>query len=111
MRRSYSWGTTAPSTHTNGDRRPTTRNLGSTLWALSRPTRCCQHCSGSLPTWQLSKRLIIERTEGNPFFMEEMYQAMLEDGVIARNGAVKLVETNAIRAHSHYRPGDDGGTH
>jgi class 3 adenylate cyclase len=38
------------------------------------------------------KKLIIERTEGNPFFMEEMYQAMLEDGVIARNGAVKLVK-------------------
>ncbi|MBV8137799.1 MAG: AAA family ATPase [Deltaproteobacteria bacterium] len=38
------------------------------------------------------KKLIIERTEGNPFFMEEMYQAMLEDGVIARNGAVKLMK-------------------
>ena len=38
------------------------------------------------------KKLIIERTEGNPFFMEEMYQAMLEDGAIARNGAVKLVK-------------------
>jgi class 3 adenylate cyclase/tetratricopeptide (TPR) repeat protein len=38
------------------------------------------------------KKLIIERTEGNPFFMEEMYQAMLEDRVIARNGAVTLVK-------------------
>ncbi len=36
------------------------------------------------------KRLIIERTEGNPFFMEEMVQALFEQGVLARNGAVKM---------------------
>ena len=35
------------------------------------------------------KRLIIERTEGNPFFMEEMVQALFEQGVLVRNGAVK----------------------
>jgi predicted ATPase/class 3 adenylate cyclase len=38
------------------------------------------------------KKLIIERTEGNPFFMEETYQSMLQEGVIARNGAVRLVK-------------------
>jgi len=38
------------------------------------------------------KRLIIERTEGNPFFMEEMVQSLVEQGVLARNGAVKLVK-------------------
>jgi class 3 adenylate cyclase/tetratricopeptide (TPR) repeat protein/ribosomal protein L40E len=38
------------------------------------------------------KRLIIERTEGNPFFMEEMVQVLFEQGVLARNGAVKLVK-------------------
>ena len=38
------------------------------------------------------KRLIIEWTEGNPFFMEEMVQALFEQGVLARNGAVKLVK-------------------
>jgi len=44
------------------------------------------------------KRLIIERTEGNPFFMEEMVQALFEQGVFARNGAVKLVKPlNEIR--------------
>ncbi|MBV8134695.1 MAG: AAA family ATPase [Deltaproteobacteria bacterium] len=47
---------------------------------------------GDSPDLAPLKQLIIERTEGNPFFMEEMYQAMLEDGVIARNGAVKLVK-------------------
>jgi predicted ATPase len=48
---------------------------------------------GDSPDIAPLKKLIIERTEGNPFFMEEMYQALLEDGVIARNGAVKLVKT------------------
>jgi predicted ATPase len=36
------------------------------------------------------KRLIIERTEGTPFFMEEIVQALFEDGALHRNGAVKL---------------------
>jgi class 3 adenylate cyclase len=36
------------------------------------------------------KRLVIGRTEGNPFFMEEMVQALVEEGVLARNGAVHL---------------------
>jgi tetratricopeptide (TPR) repeat protein len=38
------------------------------------------------------KRLIIERTEGNPFFMEEMVQALFEQDVLVRNGAVKLAK-------------------
>jgi predicted ATPase len=44
------------------------------------------------------KRLIIERTEGNPFFMEETVQALFEQSVLARNGAPKLVKPiNEIR--------------
>jgi predicted ATPase len=44
------------------------------------------------------KRLIIERTEGTPFFMEEIVQALFEDGVLQRNGAVKLVkQMNAMK--------------
>jgi len=40
------------------------------------------------------KRLIIERTEGNPLFIEEMFQALLEQGVLVRNlaGAVALAK-------------------
>src|SRR5262249_19677015 len=38
------------------------------------------------------KRLIIERTEGNPFFMEEMVQALFEQGTLVRNGVVKLAK-------------------
>ncbi len=36
------------------------------------------------------KRLIIERTEGTPLFMEETVQVMFDEGALARNGAVKL---------------------
>jgi predicted ATPase len=37
------------------------------------------------------KRLIIEKTEGNPFFMEETVQALLDEGALVREGAmVKL---------------------
>ncbi len=43
------------------------------------------------------KRLVIERTEGNPFFMEETVQAMFENGVLVRNGKVSLAQPlNAI---------------
>ena len=39
------------------------------------------------------KRLVIERTEGNPFFIEEMVQALFDEGVLVRNGAVKVTRS------------------
>jgi tetratricopeptide (TPR) repeat protein len=36
------------------------------------------------------KRLIIEKTEGTPFFIEETVQALLDEGALVRNGATKL---------------------
>ena len=39
------------------------------------------------------KRLIIERTEGNPFFIEEMVQALFDEGALVRNGAVKVARS------------------
>ena len=38
------------------------------------------------------KRLIAEKTEGNPLFMEEIVLGLFEDGALARNGEVKLAE-------------------
>jgi predicted ATPase/class 3 adenylate cyclase len=38
------------------------------------------------------KRQIIERTQGTPFFMEEMVQALFEDGVLQRNGTATLAK-------------------
>jgi len=39
---------------------------------------------------QSSRRLIIDKTEGNPFFMEEMVQALFEEGALVCNGDVHL---------------------
>src|ERR1035437_5801398 len=40
------------------------------------------------------KRLIIERTGGNPFFMEETVQVLLDEGALVRDGAaVSLTKT------------------
>ncbi len=38
------------------------------------------------------KRLIIERTEGNPFFMEETVQVLLDEGALVRNGTMHLTK-------------------
>jgi class 3 adenylate cyclase/tetratricopeptide (TPR) repeat protein len=45
---------------------------------------------GDEPGLAALKRLIIERTEGNPFFMEEMVQVLFDEGALMRNGGVKL---------------------
>jgi class 3 adenylate cyclase/tetratricopeptide (TPR) repeat protein len=39
------------------------------------------------------KRLVIERTEGNPFFIEEMVQALFDEGALVRNGAIKVTHS------------------
>ena len=45
------------------------------------------------------RRLIIERTEGNQFFMEEIVQVLLDEGALVRDGAaVKLTKpANALK--------------
>jgi class 3 adenylate cyclase/tetratricopeptide (TPR) repeat protein len=39
------------------------------------------------------KRIIVEKTEGNPFFMEEIVQALFEQGALLRNGSIKLAKS------------------
>ena len=41
---------------------------------------------------QSLKRLIIEKTQGNPFFMEEIVRALVEQGVLVRNGVARLTK-------------------
>jgi class 3 adenylate cyclase/predicted ATPase len=36
------------------------------------------------------KRLVVERTSGNPFFIEEIVQALFDQGALVRNGTVKV---------------------
>jgi predicted ATPase len=38
---------------------------------------------GASAEWQALERLILEKTEGNPFFIEEVVQALAEEGVLA----------------------------
>jgi len=41
---------------------------------------------------QSVKDAIVARTEGNPFFMEEMVRALFDQGVLTRNGMVKVAK-------------------
>jgi hypothetical protein len=63
------------------------------------------------------KRLIIKRTEANPFFIEEMVQALFDEGALVRNGAVKVARSVATASAADgaghpglaYRPAAGGG--
>jgi class 3 adenylate cyclase/predicted ATPase len=39
------------------------------------------------------KQLVAERTGGNPFFIEEIVQALFEDGALVRNGSIKVTRS------------------
>ncbi len=47
------------------------------------------------------KRVIIEKTEGNPFFIEEIVQALFEQRTLVRNGSISLARSlNTIQIPS-----------
>jgi predicted ATPase len=46
---------------------------------------------GDEPELEPLKRLIADKTDGNPFFIEEIVQALFEQGALARNGRVALM--------------------
>ena len=45
---------------------------------------------GNAPDLAPLKRTIAKRTDGNPFFIEEIVEALFEQGVLVHNGAIKL---------------------
>jgi predicted ATPase len=47
---------------------------------------------GGDPSLLSLKRLIIEKTQGNPFFMEEIARSLAEQGVLVRNGTARLTK-------------------
>ena len=57
------------------------------------------------------KRLIVEKTEGNPFFIEEMVQVMFDDGALVRDGTVKTHQVTESAQDSAHRAGDSGLAH
>src|SRR6266852_3167425 len=48
---------------------------------------------GDAPDLAPLKRLVLERTEGNPFFVEEIVQALFDEVSLTRNGTVKLAKS------------------
>ena len=55
------------------------------------PTSSCTPCSGTTRAWQPLKPLLIARTEGNPFFLEESVRTLVETGVlVGEPGAYRL---------------------
>ncbi len=57
------------------------------------------------------RRLILDKTEGNPFFMEEMVQALFEQGVLVRDGPhpSPLPDTLSWRADAPPSPAKKAG--
>jgi tetratricopeptide (TPR) repeat protein len=51
-----------------------------------------EYLLGTEPALVSLKQFIIARTEGNPFFMEEIVQALFDEGALVRNGQVKLTK-------------------
>jgi class 3 adenylate cyclase/tetratricopeptide (TPR) repeat protein len=45
------------------------------------------------------RRLILERTQGNPFFIEEMVQVLFDEGVVVRDGAAVKVARPLSQVH------------
>ena len=57
------------------------------------------------------KRLIAERTGGNPFFIEEFVQALFDEGALTRNGAVKVTRSLSQLRLPHDRARHTGRAH
>ncbi|HVO23980.1 MAG TPA: adenylate/guanylate cyclase domain-containing protein [Candidatus Margulisiibacteriota bacterium] len=47
---------------------------------------------GDSPELSALTRLIIDKAQGNPFFMQEIVQTLLDRGVLTRNGTVRLTK-------------------
>ena len=74
-----------------GVARLSTRSSGSTRCHGRVPRRCSRCSSGPTPAWTPLKRLLIERTEGNPLFVEESVRALVETGALTgARGAYRL---------------------
>ena len=76
-----------------GAARPTIRNCGWTRCLRPAPTSSCTPCLVMTPAWHPSNRLLIARTEGNPFFLEESMRTLVETSVlVGQPGAYRLVK-------------------
>src|SRR5438067_13361194 len=69
---------------------PTTRSCAWTRSAARVPGRMLGALLGGGTELEPLRRLIAERSEGNPFFIEEIIQSLFEHGALTRNGSIKL---------------------
>ena len=101
-----------PSTSTPGAARPTTRSSGSTRCRRRAPRSCSTRCSGTTATSSRSSALLIERTEGNPFFLEESVRTLVETEVlVGERGAYRLAQAARTHPGAGDGPGGPGGPH
>ena len=106
------WSTTARSTSTAGAARPTTRNCGSTRCPRRAPTSCLQALLGDDPSLAPLTQLLIARTEGNPFFLEESVRTLVETGVlVGEPGAYRLAQALPTHSGAGHGAGGAGGAH
>ena len=68
-------------------------SCGSTRCPPRAPRSCSQALLGDDPSLAPLKQLLIERTEGNPFFLEESVRTLVETGVlVGERGAYRLAQ-------------------
>jgi len=76
----------------NGEASLTTRSFVSIRLVSNRPTKCCRPLVGIGDDLTPIKRLIIKQAKGNPFFIEESVQMLLDERTLVTNGSIKLTK-------------------
>ena len=90
-RPSCSRSTTGRSISSRGATRATTSSSGSTPCRPTPPARSWRRCWATKPALHPIRRLLIERTEGNPLFLEESVRALVElEVLVGERGAYRL---------------------
>ena len=95
-RRFCCWSTTVPSTHIKWNSKTYYTQLRLDPLGKESAEEMLSALLGEGVEVAALKRVIIERTEGNPFFMEETVQVLFDEGALVRDGgAVKLTRHSA----------------
>jgi predicted ATPase len=75
------------------DRMPLLKASPESREAVAHRLRDGEGPPGNSAELDVLKRMIIERTEGNPFFVEEIVQALFDQGALVRNGELKVARS------------------
>ena len=86
-----------------GEARPSTRNCGSILCRAESAEELLQSLLGNDPSLQPLKQLLITRTEGNPFFLEESVRTLVETKVLEGERGI-IAWRNPLRVFRCPRP-------